>query len=62
MEIKIKIKLSGLPLLPSEVPYEDYWAVTHGYCSQAVLKKNLGTFPERATVHPATAHKPESRR
>lgn len=58
--IENKIKPSSLLLLPSEVPYEDYWAVTHSHCFQDVLKKNLGVFPERATVHPATAHKPES--
>lgn len=34
------MKLGSLLLVPSEVPYEDYWAVTHGYFSQAMLKKN----------------------
>lgn len=36
---KKEIKLGSLLSLPSEVPYEDYWAVTHSCGSQAVLKK-----------------------
>lgn len=36
--IKNKFKPSSLLLLPSEVPYEDYWAVTLSRCAEEKLR------------------------